>query len=250
MRTIAGNKNPYKVLGKTYRLIESPEHYRERGVASWYGQKFHGRRTSNSEIYNMYGMTAAHKTLPIPSYVRVTNEDNQRSIIVRVNDRGPFHGGRIIDLTYSGAKKLGFEKTGTANVLVEYIDPKTYNQNTPVASRQASASPSTSPNAAYDNAPAAPTPKHSDGYQLPKNTFLQVGAFSQQSGAKQMQTQLNSITSFPVTIIAPVNVSANTPRTQQLYRVQVGPFDDGLQMMKLRQKLSDAKFPNPHVVYQ
>lgn len=246
LRTNAGNTSPYRVLGKTYRVMESPESYRERGVASWYGQKFHGRRTANSEIYNMYGMTAAHKSLPIPSYVRVTNEDNQRNVIVRVNDRGPFHGGRIIDLTYSAAKKLGFENTGTANVLVEYIDPKAYQQNASIVDPQ----PNASPNAAYNAAPAAPTPKHSDGYQLPNNTFLQVGAFSLPAGAQHMKTRLSHFTALPITIIAPANASSTSEPTKQLYRVQVGPFDDGLQLMKLRQKLNEAEFPSPHVVYQ
>jgi len=97
-RTIAGNKSPYTVLGKTYRVLPDSTGYSEQGIASWYGEKFHGRNTSNGEIYDMYGMTAAHKTLLIPSFVRVTNLDNGKSIIVRVNDRGPFHDNRIIDL--------------------------------------------------------------------------------------------------------------------------------------------------------
>src|SRR5690606_2878870 len=100
-RTRAGIKNPSAVLGKTEYLLEDESDYRERGYASWYGKKFHGHQTSNGEIYDMYGMTAAHKTLPIPSYVRVTNLDNNRQVVVRVNDRGPFHSGRIIDLSYA-----------------------------------------------------------------------------------------------------------------------------------------------------
>jgi len=107
-RTIAGNKSPYTVLGKTYTLLAESRGYKEQGLASWYGQKFHGRNTSNGEVYDMYAMTAAHKTLPIPSYVKVTNLDNGRSIVVKVNDRGPFHEGRIIDLSYAGAVKLDF----------------------------------------------------------------------------------------------------------------------------------------------
>ncbi|QSX29189.1 septal ring lytic transglycosylase RlpA family protein [Shewanella cyperi] len=115
-----GNK-PYTVLGKYYQVLPSGENFRQSGIASWYGQKFHGHLTSNGETYDMYTMTAAHKTLPIPSYVRVFNLDNQKQIIVRVNDRGPFHEGRIIDLSYAAAHKLGVLQTGTARVQIETI---------------------------------------------------------------------------------------------------------------------------------
>ncbi|MGB1289889.1 MAG: septal ring lytic transglycosylase RlpA family protein [Porticoccaceae bacterium] len=120
--TKAGNKSPYTQFGVTYEIIPSSVGYREVGTASWYGSKFHGRRTSNGDIYNMYLMTAAHKTLPIPTYVRVTRLDTQKTIIVRVNDRGPFHNQRIIDLSYAAAVKLGFSESGTAEVLIEAID--------------------------------------------------------------------------------------------------------------------------------
>ena len=120
--TKAGNKSPYTQFGVTYEIMSSSLGYRELGNASWYGRKFHGRRTSNGEIYDMYNMTAAHKTLPIPTYVRVTRLDTQQTIIVRVNDRGPFHDQRIIDLSYAAAVKLGFSESGTAEVLVEAID--------------------------------------------------------------------------------------------------------------------------------
>jgi len=116
-RTIAGNKSPYTVLGKTYTLLPESRGYKEQGLASWYGQKFHGRNTSNGEVYDMYAMTAAHKTLPIPSYVKVTNLDNGRSIVVRVNDRGPFHTDRIIDLSYAGAVKLDFLNLSRSKML-------------------------------------------------------------------------------------------------------------------------------------
>ena len=125
-RTAAGNKSPYKVMGVVYRVMDDPTGYEAYGRASWYGEKFHGNRTSNGEVYDMYEMTAAHKTLPIPSYVRVTNVENGKVIIVRVNDRGPFAPGRIIDLSYAGAKKLDFLKAGTAHVKVEYINPLTF----------------------------------------------------------------------------------------------------------------------------
>ncbi len=106
-RTRAGNPPEYKVFGKQYKVLAKSKGYQKRGVASWYGVKFHGRKTSNGEVYDMYGMTAAHKTLPIPSYVRVTNLKNKKTIVVRVNDRGPFHENRVIDLSYTAAVKLG-----------------------------------------------------------------------------------------------------------------------------------------------
>lgn len=116
-----GNKSPYKVNGKTYHIMASAEGYREEGIASWYGVKFHGHTTSNGEVFDMNKISAAHKTLPLPTWVRVTNLDNGKSIDVRVNDRGPFHGGRIIDLSYAAAVKLGYQDKGTARVRVEAI---------------------------------------------------------------------------------------------------------------------------------
>ncbi len=115
--------NVYTVFGVTYFPLSSPVGYREKGIASWYGKKFHGRRTSSGETYNMYAMTAAHKTLPLPTYVEVTNLKNNRKVIVKVNDRGPFIDGRIIDLSYTAAKELDLIGSGTGPVLVEAITP-------------------------------------------------------------------------------------------------------------------------------
>src|SRR6476661_1650747 len=117
-RSIYGNRSPYQVLGQTYRVIDDPSQYDEVGLASFYGNKFHGRRTSNLEVYDMYAFSAAHKTLPLPSFARVTNLANGKSVIVRVNDRGPFHDGRLIDLSYAAAVKLGVYPHGTARVQV------------------------------------------------------------------------------------------------------------------------------------
>jgi len=117
-RSRYGNRSPYVVLGKSYTVRDTPEGYVEQGLASFYGKKFHGRRTSNLEVYDMYAFSAAHKSLPLPSYARVTNLSNGKSVVVRVNDRGPFHDGRIIDLSYAAAVKLGVHRTGTARVEV------------------------------------------------------------------------------------------------------------------------------------
>lgn len=117
----ARGNNDYEVLGKNYRVLPKADGFREQGIASWYGAKFHGHLTSNGEIYDMYALSAAHKNLPIPSYVRVTNLDNGKSTIVRVNDRGPFHEGRVIDLSYAAAYKLGVLQTGTGRVQLEAL---------------------------------------------------------------------------------------------------------------------------------
>lgn len=121
-RARTGNKD-YSVLGKRYRVLDSAADYVEQGGASYYGNKFHGRRTSSGEVYDMYAFTAAHKTLPLPSYARVTNLDNGKSVVVKVNDRGPFHPGRVIDLSYAAAVKLGYREKGTARVEVRALHP-------------------------------------------------------------------------------------------------------------------------------
>ena len=116
-----GGNTDYTLRGEDYKIVKKTEGFTEKGKASWYGKKFHGHLTSNGEIYDMYSMSAAHKTLPIPSYVKVTNTDNNKTTIVRINDRGPFHEGRIIDLSYAAAYKLDVLRTGTANVEIEVI---------------------------------------------------------------------------------------------------------------------------------
>ena len=116
-----GGNTDYTLRGEDYKIVKKTEGFAEKGKASWYGKKFHGHLTSNGEIYDMYSMSAAHKTLPIPSYVKVTNTDNNKTTIVRINDRGPFHEGRIIDLSYAAAYKLDVLRTGTANVEIEVI---------------------------------------------------------------------------------------------------------------------------------
>lgn len=221
-RTIAGNKNPYTVLGKTYRLIEDESSYRERGKASWYGNKFNGRRTSNGEVYDMYGMTAAHKTLPIPSYVRVTNVDNGKTAVVRVNDRGPFHSGRIIDLSYAAAQRIGILNAGTGNVIVEIALPS-------------DASPSPTKNKA-SNALVADS-------QLPANTYLQIGAFTAEASARQFASQVASNLSYPVIIR-----SVLTDKT--IYRVRVGPITDINALQEARKQIEQLNIPQAHVVYE
>ena len=123
-RGTRGNGPVYTVLGKSYRVMDSAKGFRQRGLASWYGTKFHGRSTSSGEPFDIYKLTAAHKHLPLPTFVRVTNLDNGKQTVVRVNDRGPFHGDRVIDLSYAAAVKLDFYRQGTANVLIEVLEPE------------------------------------------------------------------------------------------------------------------------------
>ena len=247
-RTRAGNANPYTVRGKIYQLIDNPEGFEEEGIASWYGTKFHNRRTANGEIYNMYGMTAAHTRLPIPSYVRVTNLANNRSVIVRVNDRGPFHGGRVIDLTYSAAKKLDFVDQGTAKVRVEYINPHTFNAS--LAQPASTLNPPQIVNSIADSSanavqPKAPAPENSAGFQLPEFTYLQVGAFSDRRSAETLKNELAEHTRFPIKVF-----ESNSKSQPILYKVQVGPFTDNLVLQWVKRKFADANFPASHVVHR
>lgn len=136
-RSPVGNKSPYVVLGKQYRVMDRVDGYVEQGTASYYGQKFHGRLTSNREVYDMYTFSAAHKTLPLPSFARVTNLDNGESVVVRVNDRGPFHDGRVIDLSYAAAVRLGITQRGTGRVEVRALTPGSDNLQASGDSRRA-----------------------------------------------------------------------------------------------------------------
>lgn len=230
--TIAGNKNPYTVNGVTYQLLPAAKGYREEGVASWYGNKFHGRKTSNGETYDMYGMTAAHKTLPIPAYVRVTNLANGRQIIVRVNDRGPFHGGRIIDLSYAGAKKLGYANSGTARVRVEAIDPANFQPNS-----VSLPSLSAEVNKPEKNQPLGTGPN--SRFTAP---FLQVGVYRSANSARQLQDQLSSITNFPVSVRHFEDV------TPPVFKVWIGPIVDQLELSTLRDRLIAQGRYKPFVI--
>ena len=191
--------NPYEVLGQSYVPDKSRKSYQARGIASWYGKKFHGKRTSSGEPYNMYGMTAAHPTLPLPSYVRVTSVKNGKSVIVRVNDRGPFHADRVIDLSYTAAYKLGFVQAGSALVDVESIDP----------SRE-SPSANTSILVAAEPPPAIPVSNNDE-------FWLQLGAFSVQANAEQLLTKLK-------TEMGALGDSVRIQTVEGLYRLRAGPF--------------------------
>jgi rare lipoprotein A len=196
-----GNPASYMVYGKRYHTLASSQGYRQTGHASWYGTKFHGRRTSSGEPYDMYAMTAAHKTLPLPSYVEVRNLDNGRKIIVRVNDRGPFHDGRIIDLSYAAAVKLGMLGKGTTRVEVRAIESR-------AATTLAEAPPSQT-QAFIPQAQSADSP-----------VFLQVGAFQSRDNAEQLQQSIERQNLGGVRIVEAANGNGI------FYKVQVGPLAD------------------------
>jgi len=212
--TRAGNKSPYKVFGKTYFLLPTSIGYKESGIASWYGTKFHGRKTANGETYNMYGMTAAHKSLPIPSYVRVTNIENRRSIIVRVNDRGPFHGPRIIDLSYVGAIKLGFAEQGTAKVLVEAIDPSGGETNLVAA-------PTAVSKKVIVEAVSATSVDTVPMLVITPGSYLQVGAFDKAASAQGLQKKVRLFTQLPILV----------QQREKVFKVWIGPIADNLELL-------------------
>jgi len=218
-RTRAGNPVEYKVLGKHYTVLAQSEGYKKTGVASWYGEKFHGRKTSNGEIYNMYAMTAAHKTLPIPSYVRVTNLKNKRKVVVRINDRGPFHDNRIIDLSYTAAVKLGIQQTGTGLVEVEALG--------------------------FDSAEAIEKKISLLAEEVQQTVFfLQIGAFNHSKNAADLQGKLTTA-AIVSTRVQHVKNAGNG-----LYKVQVGPLYSEQQAKQESDKLAQIGFTSPLLVVE
>lgn len=212
-RSRYGNPPYYKVLGKTYHTLKSGAGYNERGIASWYGTKFHGRRTSSGEPYDVYAFTAAHKTLPIPCYVQVTNLENGRKLIVRVNDRGPFHDNRVIDLSYAAAGRLGILKEGTGLVEVRLIDPQ--ERAVPVETAGAGAV------VAIPARPSLFLPVEGSTTTEADPTFsfyLQVGAFQSRANAERLRERLHSHGVIDTAIFE------STGMQDGLYRVRVGPL--------------------------
>mgnify|MGYP001980479119 FL=1 len=227
VRTIAGNRSPYTVLGKSYFVLSSEEGYSERGIASWYGEKFHGHKTSNGEVFDMYQVSAAHKSLPIPSFLRVTNLDNNRSIIVRVNDRGPFHGSRIIDLSYAAALKLGYADIGTARVQLDaIITEKLSSDLVPKGNTEPKALSSVSG-------------------VLIKDQYLQIAALSSRESATELLANVEKVIDEPVFIN-----TMKDPVGKTLYRVRVGPIGDLAELENISRKLVAADFGMPYPVRQ
>lgn len=200
-----GNAPSYVVDGKKYDLTLDVNGFKQRGVASWYGTKFHRQNTSSGEPYNMFAMTAAHKTLPIPSYAKITNLENGKQIVVKINDRGPFHTGRIVDLSYAAASKLGITAHGTGQVELEVINTQTSPHQATLASR-------------IENA----------------RLYMQIGAFTLEQNAKKFATQITEL------IHRPVAIRKQDAGNHPLYRVQIGPIAENHLFTEIRNKLLSA----------
>ena len=221
-RSRYGNGPYYEVFGETYKVLETSYGYQERGVASWYGRKFHGRMTSSQEPYDMYKMTAAHKTLPLPTYVRVRNLRNNRSIVVRVNDRGPFVDNRLIDPSYAAAMRLDMIRDGTSLVEVTAIsfdDP-------PAGTRPVN----------MTSARPASTPDPED------DIFVQVGAFGEVGNARRRYTLLRDRG------IGPLKVYRDKTTSPALYLVRIGPIADVVQYDSVVEKLQRMGITDTHLV--
>ena len=209
-----GNPDSYEVMGKTYHVLDSSDGFRETGIASWYGTKFHGRRTSSGEAYDMHAMTAAHKTLPIPVFVEVTNLDNDRRIIVKVNDRGPFHKGRIIDLSYAAASKLGVSKTGTAPVKIRVIKKR---------------------KKVEDAVSTALTDEDGDLY-------VQVATYGVEKNALGLIKDLHEKN------FSDVRIHVDVSKGKTLYRVRIGPLPSNDVAKKLIAQLKDSKYERAKII--
>lgn len=217
-RSRYGNPKSYVIRGVRYYPIKSSKQFVERGIASWYGTKFHGRKTSNGERYDMYAMTAAHKTLPLPTFLEVTNLKNGRKIIVKVNDRGPFESNRILDLSYTAAHKLGILGKGTGLVEIRAIDPSASARPKPVPVRSASAQPK------------------------PINMYLQVGAFADRSNAENLRARLSG------DMQAPVKINAAGKPAATLYKVRIGPIQTVEDADRLAENLASLGIGAPKVI--
>ena len=253
---------PYTVMGSRYFPIQDARNYKVTGTASWYGTKFHGKHTANGETFDLYGMTAAHKTLPLPSYVKVTNLENGRSVTLRVNDRGPFYSDRVIDLSFAAAQKLGYAEKGVARVSVEGIDPHEWwaargkpvpgygastvlAKNTPVSMPQPAAQQLEvyTPPAQQHAGAVSPTQVHSTNTpMLVDSLYLQVGAFANPDAAQLLRDKLSMLTS------APVFINSVVRNEQVLHRVRMGPVPSQNEADDLRDRIRLANLGHPALV--
>jgi len=212
---------PYEVLGKRYVPLASLRQFRQRGIATWYGRRFNGKLTSSGERYDMYAMTAAHKLLPIPSYARVTNLANGRSVVVRINDRGPFHSGRIIDLSYAAAHKLGYVAAGSAMVQVDSIIPG--------SRAESSAAPAPQP---------APQPVVAE----PSGVYLQLGAFSARASAESFRVDVYRKLTW-------LSEAIHVLASGGMYKLHLGPYHSTDQARSVAQRIeSELNFKPVFVV--
>ncbi len=253
---VRANK-PYVALGNSYTPMTEYQPYKKRGVASWYGKRYHGQKTSAGEVYDMYGMTGAHTVLPLPSYVRVTNPENQKSVIIRINDRGPFHSDRLIDLSYAASYKLGLAGKGSGIVDVEAIDPRKFVQNAPPASAPKAMPPTEASSVIVEplktaNIPAptviestsSSTSPSTQGKLTPppvSGAFVQVGAFKSAENAELLSRK---ITGQNLVENTPVNSWYN----QGIHRVRIGPYANRSEAELAAAKVKKALGLNTYIV--
>jgi rare lipoprotein A len=230
--------NTYVALRKRYKVLPTSRGYRAKGLASWYGTQFHGRKTSSGEKYNMFAMTAAHPTLPLPTYAKVTNLDNGKSVILKINDRGPFHANRLIDVSYVAAAKLGMLGRGTGRVEVVSVDPRDHGGVMPKLR--------SNPNhLRIANTPPTPPASLSKPKTLAikkQNIYLQLGTYNYRSKAEAMAKKIEKISKFPSYVTQ--NGSSKSP----LFQVRVGPVKTNEEAINLTQKLARARLPVPVVI--
>ena len=264
-RSRYGNPPSYEVFGQRYYTLNSGRGYVACGVASWYGPDFQGLRTSSGDTYDMYGMTAAHKTLPLPAYARVTNLENGRSVVVRINDRGPFHDDRIIDMSYVAAGKLGMLGRGTAMVEVKALEPGQPEQSpvirmaeAPVldvprveVSSPATPTPAAPPRAAPSRVQPPPAARTSAAVpadvvriRTAPNLYVQVGAFGNRDNAERLREQIVA------TIPHQVRIQPSETASPVLYRVQVGPLTDAELVSTVSQRLASLGVNQTRVIVE
>ena len=261
---LSGPNKPYEALGQAYVPITGDRPFAERGLASWYGRKFHGRRTASGEVYNMYAMTAAHPTLPIPSYARIRNPANGREVLVRVNDRGPFHGGRIVDLSYTAALKLDLLR-GVAPVELQRITfdeirsgawrRERTNPGAPPATELAVAAEAepppvaTLPGPTVDSAilpvgglaPVAHAPDAGASTSSARGFWIQLGAFRAQAGAESFQRRVAAEMDWLAPLLAVFNDAV-------LYRLQAGPYPSRAEARGVAERVRDGLQLVPTIV--
>ncbi len=259
-----GNPTHYEVFGQKYKTMQHSLGYEAEGTASWYGRKFHGKRTSCGEPYDMYAMTAAHKSLPLPTYAKVTNVKNGKEVIVKINDRGPFVKDRLIDLSYAAAKKLGIHAAGIGKVKIEAIDPIAWHKEQKTSLAMVTKAPNNSPKpaatalskktaakptqiaqkaktkpiqVAQNTKAKAPVPKAAAKATTAtdKQLYIQLGSFSKKLNAQQLADRAGILTQALNNV--DVHVLPNKVSNKEVYKVRVGPMKDKQQAQKLQKEL-------------
>ena len=245
-RSKYGNPKSYVVFGKRYYTLTASKGFEQTGIASWYGKKFHGRRTSSGEIYDMFAMTATHKTLPLPTYAKVINLENGLTAIVKINDRGPFHKGRIIDLSYSAAKRLDVLTNGTAKVKLIAIDPQTWvsSDGAPVDTSDSLEQPKEISQGTLKSQRRTTTILTEDGGVLGNRLFVQVGAFSIRASAEQIRDEVFVVADKQT------RVTKIMDDGEIIYRVQIGPLTSVEEADEIIALLSNVGFPGLYLVLE